>query len=339
MTGLTEASRRLLDRSQAFRDALDPVIVEDLETRIIDLDDAAVRFYGWSRYELIGQRIHRIIAPEWHGWLMGLRRRCRAGENLRGIENVRVTRSGGRIPVLLTMILLRDEAGAPVGFATIAKDVTDLRRAQRAAEDVERRERRTLAADLHDSVGQLVPLARMKLAALREERAASPLAGKLAELDGMLDRVEREIRTLTFQLSPATLKDLGLVDAAEELAESLRSSIGLDVTVEDDGLPKPLIDAHAETVVRGLRELLMNVARHARTDEARVFLHREDGEVTVTVEDAGVGFDPAQWSEGFGLRTYRARLESLGGCLQIDSSPGAGTRARLHVPLEEPAPS
>lgn len=338
-TSLDQATQRLLHRSRVFLASMDAIFVEDLAGRVIDLDARAALFYGWRREEFLGEPIERIVPPEWRSWMQSLRGRCLGGEAVRGIEGVHVTRAGKRIPVVLTLALLHNETGTPVGIATIAKDVTDLRQAQRAVQSVESRERRSLGVELHDSIGQLVPLARIKLAALREDLADSSVSGKLAELDDLLARAEDEVRTLTFQLSPAVLKDLGLAAAAEKLAESLGSGIGLDVTIRNDGLPKPLDADCADAVFRGLREILMNVVRHARTDKAQVSLCREGERVVVEVEDSGVGFDPTRWSEGFGLRTYRDRLESVGGSLEIDSRPGEGTRVALAVPADDPASS
>lgn len=89
-----------------------------------------------------------------------------------------------------------------------------------------------------------------------------------------------------------------------------------------------------EALFRSLRELLINVARHARTDKAEVCLAEEDGVVSVLVEDEGIGFEVGRGGNpGFGLVSLRERLEALGGRLEIDSQVGRGTRARLVVPV------
>jgi signal transduction histidine kinase len=242
--------------------------------------------------------------------------------------------------MLLTLSLLIDEQGQPLGIAAIAKDISALKEAEsqrraasRAAEDAEARERRALACDLHDAVSQSLALARTKLAALRIESATTTdAAGRLRDIEALVADAEERTRTLTFRLSPPTLHDVGLAAALEWLAEDLVRRSGLHVVVSDDGLPKPLGAQAREALFRSVRELLINVARHARTDKASVSLIREDDAVAITVGDEGIGFDRGL-SGGFGLLSVRERVEGLGGRLEIESEPHRGTRVRMVVPL------
>lgn len=229
----------------------------------------------------------------------------------------------------------------PTHVVGIARDTSrerqireDLRAATLSAERAEERERRSLAGDLHDSVGQLLPLALMKLETLREE-AGSRLEATVEELRSLLAQAERETRTLTFQLTPVALGEDGFAAAVGSLAGIVHEQYALAVVVDDDGTEEPPGDDRAAVLLRGVRELLINTSRHARTDKAEVRIAREGGTVAVTVEDAGVGFDPAtlQRGAGFGLFALRDRMERLGGWMEIDSAPGRGTRTRLVMPL------
>jgi len=195
---------------------------------------------------------------------------------------------------------------------------------------------RIRASDLHDSVGQLVPLARMKLEALIDALGDSPQGERAREVARILALAEEQLRTLAFQVSDVPLDELGLEEAAVRLARDLRARYGLDVSVEGDGRTEPLEGNVRALLFRGLRELLINVTRHAGTDRAEVRMLREPGRIVVAVNDGGTGFDAAtRRLTGFGITHLDEQLERLGGKLEIDSTPGRGTRVRMLAPLAD----
>ncbi len=120
-------ARRL---SAVFRDAADPIILEDLDGIVTDVNQAAENLYGWSREELLGKTI-KVIIPEWgHEFADELLEQCRAGEEVRDIEGVRMTKEGNQIPVLVTVSLIMDDHNRPVGVASFAKEITAQKNAQ-----------------------------------------------------------------------------------------------------------------------------------------------------------------------------------------------------------------
>jgi len=205
-----------------------------------------------------------------------------------------------------------------------------LRAAAVAASFAEERERRALAADLHDDAGQLLTLASLKLRALADA-LGERCADEIAELSRLIAETRRRISSLSFELSPPLLHDVGLVAAAEWLAEQKLRNYGLVVRVAKT--EEPVLDeATRVALFRALRELLVNVAKHANVGEADVRIWR-DGEVArVSVEDAGLGFDPAARHEGFGLLALRDRVGQMGGSVEIASGVGGGTRIVVSVP-------
>jgi signal transduction histidine kinase len=227
-------------------------------------------------------------------------------------------------------------------FVGVLRDLSDqhrmreeLRAAAAATALAEDRERRRLAQDLHDDLGQLLSLAGMKLGALRDSAAGRSAGAEVSEIEDLVTRAYRHAESLTFQLSPPILHDRGLVPAAEWLAEDLGRSYGLRVEIADDGAPKPLDEAARVALFRALRELLINVARHAGTGEAYVRIERDAERVRLEVRDHGLGFTPADASNGFGLVSVRERLRNLGGDLVIHSAPGAGARVVAEAPVGE----
>ena len=121
-----------------FRDATDPILIEDLDGFVLDLNQEAVKTYGFERNELIGRPIKEIVPPECHSQADELLRRCREGEVVRGVEGLRMTKDGQQMPVLLSLSLLSDEAGEPMAIATFAKDITSLRKSEAEARQLSR---------------------------------------------------------------------------------------------------------------------------------------------------------------------------------------------------------
>jgi signal transduction histidine kinase len=256
------------------------------------------------------------------------------------VEGWRLTKAGDWIPVLLTFSLLPETDGGLGGIATIAKDLTQqkrleeqLRAAAAEATVAEERERRKLAIDLHDGVGQLLGLTSMKLGALRTSVAGLGLVAEVREIERVVVEVQQRASSLVFQLSPPILHDVGLVAATHWLAEDMKERFGLGVTVEDEGERHSLDDTTRITLFRAVSELLTNVAKHAGTSEAHVHLGWRNGTITISVEDQGVGFDPAAPISGYGLFSIGERLSHLGGSAHVDSAPGKGTRILLTVPF------
>ena len=206
----------------------------------------------------------------------------------------------------------------------------------------EERERRTLAQDLHDDLGQMLAVVALKAATLQKQTLSAPLRHVVDDLAKAVDQANRKLRTMALQLNPPMLDQLGFVPALEWLVDEMNRIYKLKVDIDDDGTPKPMDPAVSATVFRAVRELLINVAKHARVTHAAVIAKRGEGNtLLVTVNDAGAGFSadaigPASASGGFGLLSVRERLGYLGGEMTIQSTPGDGTSVVLKVPLLPP---
>jgi signal transduction histidine kinase len=209
----------------------------------------------------------------------------------------------------------------------------------------EERERRRIAEGLHDRVGQLLGISKIKLGMLQQIEAGSESAELAEEIRGFVAQALHETRSLTFEISPPILYEIGLEAALEYLAERMHTQHGLLVTHSGDGRQaKPLDDDIRVLLYRGASELLHNVVKHARAHRAVVSTqYREDG-VVLSVEDDGVGFQPGEDSirrgsgDGFGLFSLRERLLHVGGRFSIESRPGKGSRIVLMAPLKDSAP-
>lgn len=201
----------------------------------------------------------------------------------------------------------------------------------------EERERRRIANDIHDGLGDELSLARIKAAELA---AAHPADRRVAELTGILDRCIGSARTLTFALAPPVLHELGLHAALDWLVERMNANSGVHVSFA--GPPEPAGWTEAERILcyRSVRELLRNVIKHAGARSATVTARMRAGFFEVEVLDDGRGFDAdraASHAEtaGFGLFSLRERLRHLGGQLLVRSTIGAGSRLTLRLPAAQ----
>ena len=204
---------------------------------------------------------------------------------------------------------------------------------------VEEQERQRIATELHDRIGQTLSFCSIKLGNLRESASSTGLAGSVDEIDQLIDQTIEDTQSLTFELSPPVLHELGLEPAVEWLAEQFEKEHGFTPQINYDKSFHPLNNDNAILLFRVVRELLVNVAKHARAKDVNISILRGEGEIKVTVRDDGIGFDPSLLDsqlgriERFGLFSIRERLDYIGGHLEIESQPGEGTRVRATAPF------
>jgi PAS domain S-box-containing protein len=206
---------------------------------------------------------------------------------------------------------------------------------------VEEQERRTIATDLHDQIGQTLSVIKMRCFSLRENLSSPDQLQYLDEIFELVQQTIQEIRSLTFELSPPVLYELGLVAAIEWLAEQFQNKHELPCLVESDNLPKPLNDDIKVILFRSVRELLVNIVKHAQAKTARITIRVMKDTIRVRVTDDGMGYDLAGNNQGttnthaVGLFSISERIRHLGGELEIDSKPGQGTMVTLLAPLKK----
>lgn len=247
---------------------------------------------------------------------------------------------------------LYDQEGRLIEIQSVGHDITERKRSEEelfasrqrlrslTAEltYAEERERRRLATYLHDEIGQTLAILSMKLASLDREDEPERSRRTIREMRPLFEDVIAKTRTVTFELSPPVLYELGLEAAAEWIGQRICQENDLEFVFEDDGRPKPVEPQALPLLFRGARELLMNAVKHAGARKAVVSISRADGVVRLGVEDDGLGFDtaalePGVFEGGFGLFSLRERLQFLGGSLEIKSRVGEGSRCVMTVPV------
>lgn len=206
----------------------------------------------------------------------------------------------------------------------------------------EERVRREVAQDLHDDLGQVLAAVKHKLTVLLRNTGTGTAERPLREIEVLIDQANHSVRALAAQLHPPALYSLGLIPALDQLAEEMKLSFGLAVQIHDNGTTANLTEPALSTTYRALRELLVNVAKHARVSAAAIDCRTSSTHLILTVSDCGIGFDYDRLysadsnKSGFGLLGMRARIEYLGGEMQVGVTAGKGTRVTLRMPLRTP---
>ena len=203
----------------------------------------------------------------------------------------------------------------------------------------EQRERKRLAKVLHDHLQQLLVAAKCQVEVLgRDER--DTVKNAVREISELIDESITASRSLTAELSPPVLHEGGLNAGLEWLAKWMADKQHLHVDLEMDAI-EPLTEDTNILLFESVRELLLNAVKHSKTHSVRVSLKSAEGLLQLVVSDEGIGFDPKTLSparapsRGFGLLSIAERLQLLGGRVEIDSSPGKGSRFVLHVPVTQ----
>jgi signal transduction histidine kinase len=219
-----------------------------------------------------------------------------------------------------------------------AETTRDLQRLSSQLLTAQEEERRSIARELHDEVGQVLTAIKVELAIA--ERAVDAAGGDIAALRnarGIADGALHTVRDLSRLLHPAMLDDLGLGPAIDWYLKGFGRRHGLKIELLQDGFEGRVAADTEAAIYRIVQEALTNVAKHAQATTVRVFLQRLPHTLLVTIEDDGVGFRPEDVSapgttRGIGLVGIRERVMQLRGDLRLETAPGKGTRLTVEVP-------
>jgi len=203
--------------------------------------------------------------------------------------------------------------------------------------DSQEQERRRISRELHDDLGQELALAKSKLDELIEQSHPSVQPG-LTDLSHQLSSISTTAREISHGLYPSQLEYVGLSTAAKRLCDEIgrgkRPAIHLAV-----GKLPPLPPSISLCLYRILQEALHNVMKHSLANHVEVRLAGDDGRVLLRIVDDGVGFDLSRKTEGLGLPSMRERVRSVGGTIEIASSPRTGTQIEVQVDFRQDGPS
>ena len=347
----------LQEREERYRTFFDfgpdGIVVLDPDTaRPIEFNDQACRQLGYTREEFRRLSLADIEVVETAEETAAHIRSVQT-KGLEDFETRQRTKYGEIRDIHVTAQLI--QAGGKSTYHCVWRDITERKAAfDRLTElnarlasltleltQAEQRERQRLAQVLHDHLQQQLVGATFGIESLRGQVRSRAGQEALEQLSGTLRSAIAISRDLAMELCPPAFREKGLAGGLEWIARQAARNYGLQVALDLAGNPEPESEGARLFVFEAVRELLLNVAKHARVDRAQVRLRPSgDRGVVITVADAGIGFDPARLEAGgardpgLGLFGIRERLRFLKGSLRIASTPGRGTTITLAVPVQ-----
>jgi len=323
----------------------DAIIGLDLNRTITDWNKAAQRQYGYSPEEVIGRPVTDLIPAERGQNCVDMTRTVKQGYALRHYETVRRKKDGSQVEVSLTASPIYNSEGQVVGISSIERDVTERRKQEEALASTRRRlidaqedERRRIARELHDDIGQRLALLTVQLEQLRANSPdlSSEVRQHLDELRQQSVEMAADIQSLSHELHSARLEYLGIASAAEGYCREFAQTQKVEIDREIRELPRHIAPAVSLCLFRVLQEALQNSLKHSGVGHFEVRMWAAPDQIHLSVSDAGVGFDreKARQSHGLGLVSMEERVKLLDGKFSIESRPSGGTTIQASLPLD-----
>jgi PAS domain S-box-containing protein len=323
------------------------IVMIDPEGRVVTWNQGAERIKGYQRAEILGRHISSFYTPE--DLAAGRPERTLQAALAEGrCEDLewRVRKDGSRFWATITTTSIRDHDGRLRGFSQVTRDLTERRQAEETLRGLSQRllmaqeeERRRIARELHDEIGQVLTSVKFSLQSLERQPSGEIVKQRLESSVAHVDHAIQEVRDLSLQLRPSILDELGLPAALRwYLSKATREApikLRHDIEPFEERLPIEIEVA----CFRVMQEAFTNIVRHAKAANVEVELVRRAGVLELRVRDDGQGFDlkraraRAAGGECMGLSGMQERVSLVGGRVEMTSSPGAGTELRAWFPL------
>ena len=360
-------NKRAMDEVRSAQERLQSVLermpigcmLTDTQGRLTFFNAAAESIFGYSFAELHEcNLLEFLVAPGARAETQSRLDRILKGEAHADGITENLTRDGRTILCDWKNTSLRRPDGGIVGIISMCQDVTaqkraeiDLRSSREALralaahlQSVREEERKRIAREIHDELGQSLTGFKMDLAWIRNRLQVEdgplerkPLIAKIAEMGQMLDGMAVLMRKLCTELRPGVLDDLGLMAAIEWQAREYRNRTGIQCDLKLEAGELPVDPDRSTALFRIFQEILTNVARHAQASRVEVHMRRVDSHLHLEVRDNGRGISEAEkaGAKSLGLLGLRERAVILGGAVEIEGVAGSGTTVRVRMPLPE----
>jgi len=328
-----------LDYRAVFDSAPDGIVVVDDKGLIIEVNSSALAQFGYAPEELVGEPVEILIPDSQRGAHERHRDRFQAEPASRpmgaGIALIGQRKDGSGFPVEISLSPWKTSDGDfVIGVIRDQTERSQLRAFGQAALQAAEEERRRISRELHDDTAQrlaalLVHLRLLALAETGERREEL-----MHELREGLQEVAEGVRRIARGLRPPSLEDAGVVAALQAHIRNLFENQAIRTSFDAGAVDQLLSEDGKLVLYRVVQEALSNVVRHSRAATVNIAVHAEGSEVVALVEDDGEGFDDRRVGEGagLGLLGMKERAISVSGSVQVESTPGGGTRVRLSIP-------
>lgn len=339
------------ERDRLFNLSIDMLAVWGFDGKLQQVNPAWVRVLGWSRDDLMDRPLLFFVHPEDQEKTREAFEAIFQGAPIEELDMGFRCRNGSYLWLSWSSFPYPDRQ---VVFSVV-KDITHNKTAERKLLDyqerlrslssqlslVEDRERKELASAIHDGLAQQLFGIRAKVTLMKFPEKCPDLPGLVGETLGIIDETMNQARSLSFELFPPVLHEVGLEAALSWLGHQFQDRSGIACRVVTEGEGPELGEDIRTMAFQSVRELLANIRKHSGSEECSISINHVDGFLTILVEDRGQGFDfneardraqENKPSGGFGLFSIRERLRSIGGRMLVDSQPDKGCRVFLTFP-------
>jgi PAS domain S-box-containing protein len=328
---------------------------ESLDGLLEYISPSCERITGYSAHDFMGNPslLNEIIVPQdrdtWDRHFHDSRQKLKPCE-----LQFRIQRRDGQIRwIEHNCQPVTDALGHLQGFRASNRDITarkeveeairesekDLRRLATQLISAHEEERRSLARELHDDLSQRLAALAIQAGRMKQQAVNKDALDVEAytSLQDQIIAISNDVHSLSRQLHPSILDDLGLTRAVESECTRFANREGIEVTFTTENMPATLAKDVSLSIYRIIQEGLNNIAKHACARRAKVALQRTDGRLCLSIQDDGIGFDAAEVGRkpGLGLSSMRERTRIIHGVLRITSEPEKGTTISVQVPLDK----
>ncbi|MBX3327981.1 MAG: PAS domain S-box protein [Nitrospira sp.] len=328
--------------------AEDAIIVTERDRSITLFNQGAAKLFDYDPSEVLGKPID-LLLPErfWIARSSSIDKSPHNPESTHRMaqrcEVVGLKKDGCEFPAEASISLL--SVGSRTTFTLIVRDITDRLRTERQLQSLtaklmtaQEEERRRIARELHDDINQRLALVAIDIGNMLSTPSTMTTQAQktIQSLNQRLAKISDDVRRMAYKFHPSILDDLGLTAALKHMADEWSEKTGIKTVVVGEEMADPLPRDVASCLYRVTQESLANIMKHARAARVEVELTCDGQEITLSIQDTGVGFDlkDAQTRHsGLGLVNMRERVRSVQGRLDISSEQGRGTRISVHIPF------
>ena len=323
--------------------------------RIKHLNDFLFKLFGLKREKVINKKCHKIFGP-WEETCKECphKKLLKKNESSPVIEKTKVSKDGSIRYFSIQCYPIPNYGDKELNSVISIRDITErknmekknIQNYKRKMENLshkltlaEEHERKRIATDLHAEIGQTLAFLKLKIGELKEKESSPKNKGALEELHNLVQNAITSTRSLMTQISPSILYELGFVPAVDWLAETILKENNIKYEFKDDGKEKPLTEDVRILLFQAVRELLVNIRKHAKAKKVKIAIKRNKGDIQIKIEDNGIGFNTSALDSycekdvGFGLLNIRSRIDVVGGSFEIESHKKRGTKITLKAPL------
>lgn len=351
ITERKKAEEELRKSEERYRDLYEEApatyLAVGVDRRIKRANKQAVELTGYDVASLIGKNIFNLYAdtPRGKEKAKKIFKLFLAGKDIRN-EEVQMQKADGSLTwVNLTVRPVRDEKGRIVETRSMVVDISERKRAEelmglsKHMVVAEEAERRRVARDLHDGVNQILSSVAFRLHSIEAKIQGKDISleQELEKTKKLLEKAMKEVSTISHNLRPSELDDLGLIAALRSNCEQFSERTGIELDFDHSGCPEHLPSETEVTFYRIVQEAFNNVEKHSEASQVHIRLTKKDGAVELHFKDNGKGIQSLTHKKkkmsGMGLINIRERAAFLGGSLTFHSQPGSGTEIIVQIPV------